>query len=231
MQRAVDWEGGRLFYQLTLKKVKNINMRVKEGRILVSAPQRTPPAQVDRIVLSRAAWLTEALNRQAARPRSVFEPGGQVYLHGQVYPLAYMPGRPAVQIKEGRLLVSAPASGEIRPLLRRFMEKEAEQQLSRRLLELYPIAQAAGVAYPALRLRWMTGRWGSCACMGGSITLNKALAAAPPICVDYVILHELCHFLHPDHSTAFYRTLAGWMPDYRTAQAGLKGVSPADWTP
>ena len=231
MQRHVNWEGGCLSYELTMKKVKNINLRVREGRIVVSAPLRTAPPQVDRIVLSRAAWLAAALEKQAARPCSVFEPGGQVYLQGRALPLIYVSGSPQVTAAGGELLVSAPSPAEIRTLLRRFMEKEAAPLFSQRLKALYPIAAAAGVAYPRLRLRWMTGRWGSCACTGGSITLNKALLAASPVCLDYVILHELCHFLHPNHSSAFYRTLADWMPEYRAAQDRLKGISPVDWTP
>lgn len=223
--------GQSIPYELTEKKVKNVNIRVKGGSVSVSVPRRTPLAEVDRIVLSRAAWLVSALNRQAARPRSCFEPDGTVYLGGEALPLRYATGAPAVSRNACGLTLTAPAREDIRPVLRRFMEKEAEALITRRLKELYPIAQRAGVAYPALKLRWMTGRWGSCACTQGTITLNKALAAAPPVCTDYVILHELCHFLHPDHSSAFYRTLGEWMPEYREAQALLKGVSPADWTP
>ena len=223
--------GQNIPYELTEKKVKNVNIRVRNGSVSVSAPRRMPSVEVDRIVLSRAAWLVSALNRQASRPHSCFEPGGTVYLSGKALKLNYTPGSPAVSRTADALAVSAPVREDIRPVLRRFMEKEAEALITRRLKELYPIAQRAGVAYPALKLRWMTGRWGSCACTQGIITLNKALAAAPPVCTDYVILHELCHFLHPDHSSAFYQTLEGWMPEYREAQALLKGVSPADWTP
>lgn len=231
MKRQVEWQGQCIPYELSLKKVKNVNIRVRDGRVSVSAPKRMPAAEADRIVLARAAWLVSALERQEARPRSRFEPGGTVYLGGQALRLAFAHGRPGVEHKEDGLLVTAASPEEIRPLLRRYMEKEAERLLSGRLKELYPLARRDGVAFPALRLRWMTGRWGSCACTGGAITLNKALAAAPPACVDYVILHELCHFLHPDHSAAFYRALQGWMPDYQEARALLKGVSPSDWTP
>lgn len=231
MKRILKAEGFDIPYNLMRKRVKNINIRIREGEVLVSAPERVPLREVEKILASRAGWLADTLGRQAARPRSIFSPGGKVYIHGQAVPLHYMPGRSAASLADAGLNVSAPSEEGIRPAVRAFLEMEAKNLLPHRVEQLYPIAAAAGVAFPRVNLRWMTGRWGSCACRGGSITLNKALVAAPPLCVDYVILHELCHFLHPNHSAAFYGTLSGWMPDYAEAQALLRGVAPADWTP
>ena len=69
-------------------------------------------------------------------------------------------------------------------------------------------------------------RWGSCAHREGRISINKALVCVPPSCVDYVMLHELVHFLHPDHSPAFHARMAALLPDCREREAVLRRFSP-----
>ena len=74
---------------------------------------------------------------------------------------------------------------------------------------------------PALRIRSMETRWGSCLAQKGIITLNKRLLEAPRHCIEYVVMHELCHFLHPDHSKRFYAFLTTLMPDWRERKSIL----------
>ncbi len=64
--------------------------------------------------------------------------------------------------------------------------------------------------------------WGSCSVGRRTVTFNLYLIKAPMDCVDYVVLHELVHFLHPDHSKAFYGCLSRFMPDHRERKARLR---------
>jgi predicted metal-dependent hydrolase len=57
-------------------------------------------------------------------------------------------------------------------------------------------------------------RWGSCT-PKGTILLNPELVQAPGHCIDYVVIHELCHLVHPDHSSAFYKLLDRLMPEWK----------------
>ena len=72
-----------------------------------------------------------------------------------------------------------------------------------------------GVERPQLRIRDMKSRWGTCHVKKGIVTLNKRLLAAPRGAVEYVVLHELCHLIYPDHSKQFYDFLAVMMPDWK----------------
>lgn len=90
------------------------------------------------------------------------------------------------------------------------------------LEELYPLVAPFGVARPALRVRAMRSRWGSCHYTKGVVVLSSHLLAKPQAAVEYVVLHELCHFIHPDHSQAFYGLLASLMPDWRQRKALLR---------
>ena len=68
----------------------------------------------------------------------------------------------------------------------------------------------------------MTSRWGSCHWAKGVVTLNTALAAVEEGLRDYVALHELVHFLHPDHGPGFYAVMDALMPDWRERRRALR---------
>lgn len=78
-----------------------------------------------------------------------------------------------------------------------------------------------GVSCAGTRIRDMTSRWGSCQTVTRMITLNLRLARVPLACVEYVVAHEVCHLVHPDHSAAFYGELERMMPDWRERKKEL----------
>ena len=100
--------------------------------------------------------------------------------------------------------------------------QECARRLSAALERVYPLAASLGVERPTLRLRKMKSQWGNCHYRQGCITLNTALAACPQALQDYVALHELVHFLHPDHGPGFYRAMDTLMPDWKVRRRRLK---------
>ena len=88
--------------------------------------------------------------------------------------------------------------------------------------QLYPLFKSLGVSKPALRIHDMKTRWGSCIVNKGAITLNKRLLSYPRECIEYVALHEYCHFIHPNHSKKFYALVESFMPDWKKRKALLK---------
>ena len=91
------------------------------------------------------------------------------------------------------------------------------------LKEQYPLRAAYGVPMPTLRIRQMKSCWGSCLYRKGIVTLNNRLMLKSRRCMEYVVLHELCHFVHPNHSREFYGLLGMLMPDWKERREELKG--------
>lgn len=125
-------------------------------------------------------------------------------------------------ISKGDIILKALASfqkldksaPEKRPITKEY-DEECKALFAEILAELYPLLEPYGVPMPALRIREMKTRWGSCIPSKRVITLNKRLLETPRNCVEYVVLHELCHFIHPNHSKQFYAFLEKLMPDWK----------------
>ena len=88
--------------------------------------------------------------------------------------------------------------------------------------QLCPLLYEYGVKMPEIKVRKMKTRWGSCMPYKQVITLNLTLAYKPLCCTEYVVLHELCHLVHPNHSKKFYALIQKYMPDYKQRKDLLK---------
>lgn len=90
-----------------------------------------------------------------------------------------------------------------------------------------PLFRAAGhaIAPPRLKIFVMRRAWGRCYYTKGLITLNLHLVKTPQACIDYIVLHELCHFVVSNHSQAFYRLVESFLPEWRESDAQLKAFA------
>lgn len=164
--------------------------------------------------------VTYELTRKAVKNLNLrIRPDGSVAVSApRRVPLAELDAfvlRKAAYIHQAQARFQALAQRPPRP---RLHEPAVFQEI---LDELYPRLRPLGVPYPQLRLRTMKSRWGSCLVYKNTITLNTKLLEQPRRCVEYVVLHELCHFLHPNHSPAFYACLESFMPDWRERREAL----------
>lgn len=128
-------------------------------------------------------------------------------------------GRPFLVHKDGEeLVLFRHRDGERKePDLRALLRKLASETLPVRTALL---AGRTGLSIGRVSVRDQRGRWGSCS-TAGAISLNWRLVLLPPALQDHVILHELAHRMHMDHSDKFWNRLAGWDPDWRTNDRSL----------
>ena len=170
-------QAGGVCYQLTRRRVKHLNLRVRaDGTVAVSIPLCTGVREADSFVLAHKEWIEAAVARQqrrAARP---------------------LPDRDAA--------------------LARFTA------LSR---EVFPsFAGALEGQMPLIKVRSMTSRWGSCIPAKRQLTFALALYAMPPEAQLYVVVHEFCHFLVPNHSPAFWAEVEKRLPDWKARRRLLR---------
>lgn len=127
--------------------------------------------------------------------------------------------RGRVEKTKNTLIVSVPAEGtDIRKLLAVWYKKEAKDVISIRARKY---AQEMGQTFREIHIRDQKSRWGSCS-SARNLNFNWRLVMAPEWVMDYVIIHELCHLTHMNHSAQFWGLVAYYMPDYQAAKQWLK---------
>ena len=225
MQRTIQIEGSPLQYTLERKNVKNLNLHVrKDGSIYVSANAMVPEEKIDEFLISKGTFIRNAQRRFQEQEQC--KPLPKQYVSGETF---YIQGR-ALRLKgtqankdnvysDGLYLfleVKDPRDfAKKERLVKGFLDRQCKTVFGEIVEELYPIFQKYGVGPPLLRIRNMDTRWGSCLPGKGVITLNKRLLGAPRNCIEYVVMHEFCHFIHPNHSRHFYDFLIILMPDWK----------------
>ena len=202
------------------------------GRVLVDAPVGATHAAVAQAVKKRAAWITQHVERAKARLEHVrhrdYTSGETVHYLGRRYRLRVHVDPSAAascRLRGGFLEVTVQrrAALDVQAAMSAWLRHRAGEVLRERLHTI-----AAGLRWvkvaPPMRLHWMRVQWGSCS-PRGRITLHPALVQAPRDCIDYVVLHELCHLASHDHSARFYRLLERHMPGWRAVKARLDGMA------
>jgi predicted metal-dependent hydrolase len=100
-------------------------------------------------------------------------------------------------------------------LLNKWFRERAASVFHNSLVKMYLLIEKYGVKKPEITIKTMKARWGSCQKDKSSILLNFELIKAPKYCIDYVVLHELIHFLHRNHDEKFCNFLTALMPDWK----------------
>lgn len=199
-----------------------------DGRVLVDAPKKASGKQIRTAVTRRARWIhghLAAIRRRRAHvlPREYVSGESLLYL-GRRYRLKVVTkqGSPAaVRLWDGYIEVTVPARNPVavRQALNHWYRGRATLVLEERLEAMASSLQWMRTA-PAMRLQTMKVRWGSCS-PAGRLTLNPHLVKAPRECIDYVLLHELCHLKEHNHSQKFYGLLERHLPRWRRRKERL----------
>lgn len=202
-------------YKLIRSDRKTIAIQIQtDGSVVVRAPKRAPQSMIDAAVQKHELWI-EAHKRsvtEAAAQRFVPRIGETAMLFGRALPLAA--GRSTVLL-EDKLLLRADSPPEVE--LANFYQRAAKQVFPDLLRAL---AQKEKLSYRSLTITGAKTRFGSCSGKNG-ISLSWRLACAPKELIESVMLHELCHTLHHDHSDAFWREVYRRMPDYDRKKQAL----------
>jgi hypothetical protein len=143
-----------------------------------------------------------------------------VLLRGAEVPLEVMPARGQMRVTFGGESLTVPPleAGHLRDRVEAHLRRLAARELPARLSEL---ARLHGFVVSAVSIRNQRTRWGSCS-RSGRVSLNWRLIQLPPAVCDYVLLHELTHLRHPNHSARFWRELARLCPGHADARRWLR---------
>lgn len=199
--------------------------------VIVSAPKYARNDEVLQAVKKRGRWIYQQLREfkkllEFTTPRKYISGESHYYL-GKQYLLKVIEAPDQIQSVKllcGKLVVSVrtKSSEKVKKLLVDWYKTRAREIFAKRLDTM--LEHTLWVAErPPLRVLTMQTQWGSCS-RNGRITLNPHLVKAHRDCIDYVILHELCHIAEFNHSERFYRLMGQVMPKWEKIKGRLDGM-------
>ena len=179
---------------------------------------------VEKAIIERSTWLRRQFDR-LSMTRNVLG-GDQVMFDGRLLRVEYAedPGDSLVpEPTKGVVTICACVVRRFRELVRRWFLTESSAYVVKKVAEVAP---KMGVRPSRVDVREI-GKWGYCT-RGGRLSFSWQLIALPERLREYVVLHELTHLSHFDHSPAFKRKLAAYCPDFRDRERELNLVAPYD---
>ncbi|MBP5405913.1 M48 family metallopeptidase [bacterium] len=232
MIRQLEISGRILEYDLERKKVKNLNLRIRrDGTVAVSANSRVSIEYIDDFLRGKADFIFKAISRYAEIEntdvsRKQYVDGESFRIFGHDLRLKVLRGAGNEVKSDGVFIILRVKDpfdiGMKHSVFRKWFRDLCRETVTKLCEAAYPKFGKYGIPFPEIKFRNMISRWGSCMPRKQRITFNYALASVPVSCIEYVVMHEFTHFLHPDHSPDFYRQLSVFMPDWRERKALLE---------
>lgn len=195
--------------EIIKKNNRNTYVRVKNGKIVVSTNYLTSKSSILKLINDNKDNIIKMIDNDSKK----IDREEKFYYFGKEYDVIY--GFQEIEFSDNKIY----ASDENK--LKKYIDKEIVRIYSERM-EYYYNKFEERIPVPNLKIRKMTSRWGVCNIKNHNITLNYQLSKYDICCLDYVIVHELSHFIHPNHSRDFWNLVGKYYPDYKKCRKMLK---------
>lgn len=226
----LDWGGRRVVYAVERTDQRRLKITVSPlGEVRVLAPDTATDAEIHDRVRRRGHWIVSQVKEfERYRPRTPprqYLSGETHLLKGVQYRLRVVQAPTSnIYVLDQRIVIETPRadSGPHKAALMRHLYRlEAHRTFPARLEAAMASFRTEGLTRPPLIIRPMVKRWGSFTAKG-NLVLNIDLIRAPVSCLDYVIHHEICHVLEPDHGPGWKRLMSRGMPDWQDRKRQLE---------
>ncbi|WP_434634937.1 M48 family metallopeptidase [Vibrio sp. SCSIO 43086] len=205
---------------------KTASLKVDEGEVTIIVPKLLEQEKIDEILADKHSWILDKLAHYQAHSPSL----AREYVSGEAFPYlgrnyrlkVLMGDLTPTKLLNGRITVTVPDPSTqahyIRRALVNWYKRHANKKVREKVLRY---ANIVGVETGVIRVRDFKSRWGSCTPYG-DLEFNWVIVMAPNRVVDYVVVHELCHLIHHDHSPQFWKEVERVMPDYKEHKEWLR---------
>ena len=218
-------------YQIRInRRARRAQIKVTHtGQVVVVLPRPVAEPRVQALVSEHRCWIETRLTALAEqverlpdqlglRPQTVdlqaIDQQWQVHYEQPILrPWQALADRRQLQLRAG-----PDAEADVRQSLQRWLHRQARQILPAWLAD---VSRRTGLEYTGVTIRAQKTRWGSCSARG-NINLNRNLLFLSPELVEYLLVHELCHTRHPNHSADYWALVESYLADYRQRDRALR---------
>jgi len=226
----IQYGSTKINYLLEFVERKTLGIKVHPDKsVKVLAPKEVTIEKVREKVKIKASWILKQqdffLSFHPLTPARKFVSGEtHLYLGKQYRIKLHEANKNLVKLLGGYIHIytkDTQNKARIEKELKEWYRNKAKIHFDALFKEHLPLATKLYEYTPTLQYRWMKKRWGSCDNKGG-IHLNLELIKAPKKCIEYVIVHEICHLSHLNHSKAFFDLLESEYPDWKKTKDRLE---------
>ncbi|MFR1441386.1 MAG: M48 family metallopeptidase [Clostridia bacterium] len=211
-------------YEINKGKRKNIYLQIKNGKVIVKVPYYVTNKQIEEIVYKKSNWIKKSLEKYNQKNNELKKyQEGEIYkILGKKYILKINyeeTSQIKVDITDCNIIINLPFTYKMEPNLSNKIEKiinKMYMQIIQKQLDytMKKVTNIVGLAPKKYRVRDMKSAWGSCSSKK-NISIALKLIEHSPKAFEYVVLHEVCHLKHMNHSKQFWQMVEGYMPDYK----------------
>ena len=222
----VESNGEKIYFYIQRKKVKNMNLKVNiDKKVTISIPMKMSLDVAKDFIRKKSNWIKKQQEYydtfSEQKENITFENGETVYLLGEQYKMKIINDKLnnilinnryiEIHIKEKYI----ENKKYIRNVYEKWLKKYALNIIEDLVIKYQKTLEKYDIKIPKIEIRQMKSRWGSCIPSNNKVIFNLHLIKTPICCIEYVVLHELSHFKHQNHSKDFYNFVTIFMPDWK----------------
>jgi predicted metal-dependent hydrolase len=235
---SLETSDGFFEYELLRKEIKNLHISVypPSGTIRVSAPKAFDKNRIESTLLGKMNWIRKQRKILIEQPRQTSRKavsGEDYYLNGKRLQLFVENGakRGKVEVKGNKLMlfIDSTSSQDVKlRCLDRWYRNLLMTELDKLVPELMTLTK---ISVSSWKIRKMKTRWGSCHRSEREIVINTELIKKSPVCLRYIVIHELVHIIEPTHNARFIELMDSHLPTWRAIRRTLNSqpMAHASW--
>lgn len=216
--RQIELNGQIIDYQLNIKPIKRCYLKIISGKVVVNSSPAFSIKTIEQLIRDNQEVVLKQIN--SYRPKYQYVNNGYVYIFNQRYQIIVRDlNQRKIGIHEDKIYVyhhqiESTIERELRKILNDYLEKRIKEYLK----------LSFDLKMPMIQIKKLKARWGACFSKQNKVCFNLVLVHLDRELIDYVIVHELCHFIQPNHSKLFYQEVAKRLPDYKQREKRLKEI-------
>ena len=222
----LEIKGINFSVEIEKKKIKNIYLRVKGNVVYATCPMLMPEYKVYQFIESKRDWIYKVYQYTLIKNEYslLYRGGNTFFVFNEPYKLIKNEGRKNITILGNHIYFTyKDDSEESIKALYKYMDKYLLEKAQIYYEKYKPMLLDYGYTLdPEIHARCMTSKWGCCFTRNNKINISSYLIHYPIECLEYIMIHEMTHFIVPNHSKRFYEIIQSRMPNYKQAEKKLK---------
>lgn len=205
-------------YELNIKDIKKCYLRIKSGKVIVNASKHFSIFQIENLIISNKDIILNKLNSYVSK--AIYDRDGYVYIFNKKYNIILrdLKKRKCTIHQDNLYVYHHNLQKVIEEYLKEILFEYIDDRIDDFLVNDFRLNK------PEIEIKKLKSRWGACFSLQNKVSFNLSLIHLDYELIDYVIVHELCHFLQPNHSNLFYNELRQRLPDYKQREKKLKEI-------